>query len=53
MPTKKKPSLRFTLDIETWSLDARKLAFGVIQNVDTLEQYVFYDFEDADRKSVV
>ena len=47
MPTKKKPSLRFTLDIETWGLDARKLAFGVIQNVDTLEQYVFYDFEDA------
>jgi len=47
MPTKKKPSLRFTLDIETWGLDARKLAFGVIQNVDTLEQYVFYTFEDC------
>ena len=47
MPTKKKPSLRFTLDIETWGLDARKLAFGVIQNVDTLEQYVFYDFESG------
>ena len=47
MPTKKKPSLRFTLDIETWGLDARKLAFGVIQNVDTLEQYVFYDFKDG------
>tara|TARA_B100001173_G_scaffold130307_2_gene113066 strand:- start:492 stop:2363 length:1872 start_codon:yes stop_codon:yes gene_type:complete len=47
MPTKKKPSLRFTLDIETWGLDARKLAFGVIQNVDTLEQYVFYEFQDG------
>jgi len=47
MPTKKKPSLRFTLDIETWGLDARKLAFGVVQNVDTLEQYVFYTFEDC------
>jgi len=47
MPTKKKPSLRFTLDIETWSLDARKLAFGVIQNVDTMEQYTFYTFSDA------
>ena len=47
MPTKRKPSLRFTLDTETWGLDARKLAFGVIQNVDTLEQYVFYDFEDG------
>ena len=40
MPTKKKLSLRFTLDIETWGLDARKLAFGVVQNVDTLEQYL-------------
>ena len=47
MPTKKKQSLRFTLDIETWGLDARKLAFGVIQNVDTLEQYVFYTFQDC------
>ena len=47
MPTRKKPSLRFTLDIETWGLDARKLAFGVIQNVDTLEQYVFYHFKDG------
>ena len=47
MPTKKKLSLRFTLDIETWGLDARKLAFGVVQNVDTLEQYVFYTFEDC------
>ena len=28
-------------------MDARKLAFGVIQNVDTLEQYVFYDFQDG------
>ena len=47
MPTKKKLSLRFTLDIETWGLDARKLAFGVVQNVDTLEQYVFYTFEEC------
>ena len=47
MPTRKKQSLRFTLDIETWGLDARKLAFGVIQNVDTLEQYVFYSFSDC------
>ena len=47
IPTKKKPSLRFTLDIETWGLDARKLAFGVIQNVDTMEQYTFYTFSDA------
>ena len=47
LPSKKKPSLRFSLDVETWGLDARKLAFGVIQNVDTLEQYVFYDYEDV------
>ena len=47
MPRKKKPSLRFTIDAETWGLDARKLAFGVIQNVDTLEQYVFYTYDDA------
>ena len=47
MPTKKKPSLRFTLDIETWGLDTRKLSFGVIQNVDTLEHYTFYSYTDA------
>ena len=49
LPTKRKPSLRFTLDVETWGLDARKLAFGVIQNVETLEQYVFYDYADGKR----
>ena len=53
MPTKKKLSLRFTLDIETWGLDARKLAFGVIQNVDTLEQYVFYTFENCKQTEIV
>ena len=47
LPSKKKPSLRFSLDIETWGLDARKLAVGVVQNVDTLEQLVFYEFQEC------
>ena len=47
LPTKRVPSLRFSLDVETWGLDARKLAFGVFQNIDTLEQYTFYSYAEG------
>lgn len=46
-PSKKKPSLRFTFDVETWGLDARKKAFSVIQNIETSEQWVFSSYSEV------
>ena len=46
-PSKKKPSLRFTFDVETWGLDARKKAFSVMQNIETSEQWVFSSYSQV------
>ena len=37
------------IDVETWGLDATKLAFGVIMDAKTQEFVVFWTWEEARR----
>ena len=43
----KRKMLRYVFDIETWTLDARRYAFGCVIDIDTGERWLFHEASEA------